>query len=204
VTLITATLWYTHSMSTEFQPKPTSTGAESAELPIITKEDIYFVLEAIRESQADTDASLTYLIMLFWDHPEELDRVKDMVGVIGILSRDSPDIEQAIMLVSGRLEQPKIDLAVEWGLSFLEGMLKDLRDVICGAKRLPGNLKWPKGTFGPIFAGILATFGVTNPIALTLLTFVAMLLAHLGKKRFCEMTEEGFLQALRHQIQQSA
>ena len=124
-----------------------------------------------------------------------------MIAIIGLLPRVSPNIENAKLLVVGKLDDAEVAIAVEWGMEYLKGVFQALRDIICGKKKLPWGLKWPGGTFSILFAGLSVSLGVTNPITLMLVTFVAMLLAILGKEQFCKMTEEEFLRAFRQRMQ---
>ncbi len=173
--------------------------------PIITSKDIEAVVLTLAKRELKDGVNYSRMIEKYWAEGPKPQNIKEMLGLIGASTAIPSRVGKIKIMPTGHIRLAKSNIAWRWGVSYIKGLLKDLRDVICGDLKVPAKVgKLPKGIFSPIFAGILAALGVTNPIGLTIGTFIAMLLAWLGKKRFCEMTDEEVLEALREQARQAS
>jgi hypothetical protein len=85
---------------------------------------------------------------------------------------------------------PRSTTFVRWGTQFLNAVLVDIRDAICGKGK---NVKplGPKsqGVIAAIAAAIMHKFGIDAATATGLAVLVLIKLGQILKKRFCQMTD---------------
>lgn len=93
------------------------------------------------------------------------------------------------------------DKAYEWGMQFLQQVLREVRLIVCTRSKEYARLRKEAGSYPKAFsvavsAGVMNALGVTSPMALGIATLVLLAFAQATKNAFCKMTNGDVLRAI--------